>query len=169
MDLEALYKLGYGAYVVTSKKDNGINGQIANTIFQVTSEPLTVATSINKNNLTHQFVKQGRVLSASALCQNKPLTLIGRFGFGSDRDTDKFEEINHKIGETGAPVVLDNAVPHLEAGLTKEMDVGTHTISVGEAGNTDRGIGPGTPFEDITDDWVCPICGAAKDQFEKVD
>ena len=235
MDLKALFKLSYGVYVVTSKKDNRINGQIANTVFQVTSEPPTVAVSINKNNLTHNFIKESRVFAASVLCEETSLTFIGRFGFKSGRDTDKFEGIHYKIGETGAPIVLDNAVSYLEARVTKQMDVGTHTIFVGEVANADvvaehkvcmtydyyhqikggktpkaaatyldenkteekpkeavgkmakyrctvcgyiyepemgdpdGGIKPGTAFEDIPDDWVCPICGAAKDQFEKVD
>jgi ferric-chelate reductase [NAD(P)H] len=137
MVLKALYKLGYNIYVVTSKVDNRINGQIANTVFQVTSEPPRVAISINKNNLTHDFIKESSVFSASVLCQDTPLTFIGRFGFRSGRDTDKFEGINYKIGETGAPIVLDNAVSYLETRVTKELDVGTHTISVGEVVNAD--------------------------------
>ena len=36
-----------------------------------------------------------------------------------------------------------------------------------EVGDTDSGITAGTPFEEIPDDWVCPICGAGKDDFEK--
>jgi len=234
MNISALYKLGYGVYIVTSKKDNRFNGQIANTVFQVTSEPPTIAVSINKNNLTHDFIKESRVFSASVLCQDTPLTFIGRFGFKSGRDTDKFEGINYKIGETGAPIVLDNAVSYLEARVIKEMDVDTHTLFIGEVvnadvisdkvcmtyeyyhqikggktpkaaatyieekkvtekpkeavnkmakykctvcgyiydpekGDPDGGIKPGTPFEDIPNDWVCPVCGAVKDQFEKVD
>src|SRR4030065_680065 len=118
MDLKALYKLGYGVYIVTSKKDSRLNGQIANTLFQVTSEPPTVAVSINKNNLTHEFIKESKVFAASVLCQDTPLNFIGRFGFKSGRDTDKFEGVNYKIGETGAPIVLDNAVSYLEARVT---------------------------------------------------
>jgi ferric-chelate reductase [NAD(P)H] len=137
MNIKALFKLGYGVYVVTSKKGKRFNGQIANTVFQVTSEPPTVAVSINKNNLTHQFIKESKVFAASVLCQETPLTFIGRFGFKSGRDTDKLEGINYKIGETGVPIVLDNAVSYLEARVTKEMDVGTHTLFVGEVVNAD--------------------------------
>jgi rubredoxin len=36
-----------------------------------------------------------------------------------------------------------------------------------EVGDPDGGIPAGTPFENLPDDWVCPICGATKDQFEK--
>jgi rubredoxin len=37
-----------------------------------------------------------------------------------------------------------------------------------EDGDPDGGIAPGTKFEDIPDDWVCPVCGAGKEEFEKV-
>ncbi len=233
MNDKALYKIGYGLYVVTSKKGERFNGQIANTVFQVTSEPPTIAVSINKNNLTHEYIKETRVFAASVLCQDTPLTFIGRFGFKSGRDTDKFDGVNYKIGETGAPVVLENAVAYLEAKVIQEMDVGTHTIFIGEVvnadviseevcmtyehyhqikggktpktaatyleegkveekkevksqmakyrctvcgyiydpekGDTNSGIKPGTPFENLPDAWVCPVCGAAKSEFEGVD
>jgi len=34
-------------------------------------------------------------------------------------------------------------------------------------GDPDNGVPPGTKFEDLPEDWSCPICGASKDQFEK--
>ena len=37
-----------------------------------------------------------------------------------------------------------------------------------EVGDPEGGIAPGTPFEDIPDDWVCPICGLSKDMFEVI-
>jgi len=132
MNVKALYKLGYGVYVVTSKKDDRLNGQIANTVFQVTSEPPTVAVSINKNNLTWEFIKESKVFAASVLCQDTPLTFVGHFGFKSGREVDKFEGIDYKLGETKAPVILDNTLAYLEAKVINHVDVGTHTIFVGE-------------------------------------
>lgn len=38
-----------------------------------------------------------------------------------------------------------------------------------EVGDSDGGIEPGTAFEDIPEDWVCPLCGATKDDFELVE
>ena len=38
-----------------------------------------------------------------------------------------------------------------------------------EDGDADSGIPPGTPFEELPDDWICPVCGAPKDSFEKVE
>ena len=132
MNLKSLHKLSYGLYVVTSKKSDKLNGQIANSVFQVTSEPPTIAVSINKKNLTWEYIKAGGVLAVSVLCVDTPLSFIGRFGFKSGRDINKFESINYKFGETGAPIVTDNAVSYLEARVTKEVDVGTHTVFIGE-------------------------------------
>jgi flavin reductase (DIM6/NTAB) family NADH-FMN oxidoreductase RutF/rubredoxin len=227
MNLKALYKLGYGLYVVTSKDGNKFNGQIANTVFQVCSEPAIIAVAINRQNLTHEFIEHSGVFTASILSQDTPLSFIGRFGFKSGREIDKFEGVNYKIGTTQAPVVTDNALAYLEANVIQRMDVGTHTIFVGELvaaevlregepmtyayyhqvkrgttpktapsyieqekeaipkmakyqcsvcnyiydpelGDPDSGIPPGTPFEELPDDWVCPVCGAAKSDFEKI-
>ena len=83
MNPQALHKLGYGVYVVCSRKGESINGQIANTVFQITSEPPTLAVSINKSNLTHEYIKDSGVFTASVLCQDTPLSFIGNFGFKS--------------------------------------------------------------------------------------
>lgn len=132
MNIKALYKLSYGLYVVSSRKGGRTNGQIANTVFQITSEPPAIAVSINKNNLTHEFIRESRVLVASILSQDTPLSFIGRFGFKSGREIDKLDGINYKMGETRAPVVTDNTLAYLEARVTQELDAGTHTIFTGE-------------------------------------
>jgi len=228
MNLKALYKLGYGLYVVCSQKGDRFNGQIANTVIQITSEPPTIAVSINKNNLTHEFITESKVLTVSVLSKDTPLSFIGHFGFKSGRDIDKLAGINYKMGETQAPVVTDNTLAYLEAKVIQQIDVVTHTIFVGELlgadvikegepmtyayyhqvkrgttpktapsyieekkvavtklakykcsvcgyiydpglGDPDGDIKPGTPFEEIPDGWVCPVCGAAKSDFEKVE
>jgi flavin reductase (DIM6/NTAB) family NADH-FMN oxidoreductase RutF/rubredoxin len=137
MDLKALYKIGYGVYVVCSKKGDRFNGQIANTLFQVTSEPPTVAVSINKKNLTYEFIKESKIFTASVLCQETPLSFIGHFGFKSGREINKLEGVEYKIGVIGSPVVLENAISYIEAKVTHELDVGTHTIFVGEVVGAD--------------------------------
>jgi rubredoxin/flavin reductase (DIM6/NTAB) family NADH-FMN oxidoreductase RutF len=227
MDTRALHTIGYGLYIVGSKKGEKLNGQVANTVIQVTSEPPAIAVIINKGNLTHEFIQESRVFTASVLAKDTPLAFIGHFGFKSGRDTDKLKGFNYILGETGAPIVTDHALAFLEAKVNKELDVGTHTIFVGELvgaeilregepmtyayyhlvkrgttpktapsyhqerkevaakmakyectvcgyiydpelGDPEGGIKPGTPFEDLPDDWVCPVCGADKSQFEKV-
>ena len=137
MNLEALRSIGYGLYIVCSKKGDKYNGQIANTLFQITSDPPTVAVSINKNNLTHEFIQDSGIFTATTLCQDTPLSLIGTFGFKSGRDTDKFEGVNYRMGSTGTPVVTDYGVACMEMKVNQQVDVGTHTLFIGEVVDAD--------------------------------
>lgn len=131
MDNTALYKLGYGMYVIGSQKDGKLNAQIANTVFQITSEPPTIAVSINRNNLTHDYILSSGAFSAAMIGQDAPLSFIGGFGFKSGRDVDKLANVNYKTGETGAPIVLDHTTAYIEAEVTQSVDIGTHTIFIG--------------------------------------
>ncbi|MFP3975944.1 MAG: flavin reductase family protein [Dehalococcoidia bacterium] len=132
MNTKALHNISYGLYVVTSRKGDKFNGQTANTVIQMTSDPPTIAVSINGDNLTHEFIEDSGVFVVSALSQETSLSFIGRFGFKSGRDVDKLEGVNYRMGEAGAPIVVDNALAYLEAKVVNQLDVGTHTIFVGE-------------------------------------
>jgi flavin reductase (DIM6/NTAB) family NADH-FMN oxidoreductase RutF/rubredoxin len=228
MNPKALQKLGYGLYVVCSKKEDKFNGQIANTLFQVCSEPPVIAVAINRQNLTHEFIAQSRVFTGSILSQETPLPFIGNFGFKSGRQFDKFKGVQYKLGETSVPVVLDHTLAYLEARVLNQIEVGTHTVFLGEIvggdvvkegdpmtyayyhqvkrgttpksapsyveetkkvlssaikykcnvcgyiydpekGDPDGGVKGGTLFEKIPESWVCPVCGAAKDMFAKME
>ncbi len=228
MNPKAMQKLGYGLYIVCSKKEDKYNGQIANTIFQVCSEPPVIAMAINRQNLTHEFIAQSKVFTGSILSQDAPLSFIGNFGFKSGRQVDKFENVHYKLGETLVPIVLDHTLAYLEAKVFNQLEVGTHTIFLGEIvegevvkegdpmtyayyhqvkrgttpksapsyveetkkvvsntikykcnvcgyiydpekGDPDGGIKPGTPFDEISDSWACPVCGATKDMFAKME
>ena len=136
MNLRALHKLRYGLYVVSSRKDDRLNGLIANGITQVSAVPANFVVSINKENLTYEFIKASKVLSIAVLSKEAPLEFIGRFGFKSGRDIDKFEGINYKVGKTGAPIVLDNALAYVEANVINEADLGTHTIFIAQMVDT---------------------------------
>lgn len=231
MNKSAFYKLSYGLYVITSGKEGRFNGQIANTVFQVTSDPPTVAVSINKQNFTHEHISSSRRFAVSILEEATPMTMIGRFGFKCGRDIDKFEGIGTRVGKTGIPIVTDHAIAFIEAEVVGEMDCGTHTIFLGrvvecdvlgtaqpmtyayyhtvkggkspknaptyqqaeppktaeipavkaarytcsvcgyvydpEKGDPEGNVPPGTRFEDLPEGWVCPVCGAGRDQFVK--
>jgi len=219
----AFHKIGYGLYIVSSRDGDKRNGQIANTVFQVTSEPPKIAVALNKANLTHEMVQKGGVFGVSVLAQDTPLSFIGKFGFKSGREEDKFDGVKFQEGKLGVPLVLDHALALLEARVTQTLDVGSHTIFVAgvedaivlregeamtyayyhlvkggkepktapvyhedeavnlprykcercgyiydpETGDPVGGIPPGTPFEEIPDTWVCPICGASKARFHQ--
>jgi len=132
MNLKALHQISYGLYVVCSRKGDRINGQTCNTVIQVSSEPPIISVCLNKGNLTHEFVEYSGVFTASILSQDTPLSFIGRFGFKSGREVDKFDGVNYKRGETQAPIVLDHTLAYLEAKVISTADVGTHTIFIGE-------------------------------------
>jgi ferric-chelate reductase [NAD(P)H] len=132
MELNALRNISYGLYIISSVKDGKFNGQAANAVLQVTSEPPVVVISINKNNLTHEFIETSKCFSVSVLNTDADFKFIGGFGFKSGRDVDKFEGINYKVGITGAPIVLDRSSAWLEFEVTGSMDVGTHTLFMGK-------------------------------------
>jgi len=131
MNPKVLHKISYGLYVVCSKNKDKINGQIANAIFQVTAEPQTIAVSINKQNLTHKFIEKSKVFSVSVLSENTPMKFIGTFGFKSGRDINKFIDVKYKLGKTKTPIILDNTLAFFEVKLIDKIDIGTHTIFIG--------------------------------------
>jgi flavin reductase (DIM6/NTAB) family NADH-FMN oxidoreductase RutF len=132
MDAKALYLISYGMYIICSKKGDKINGQTANSVIQVASEPPIISVCINKQNLTHEFIRDSKVFTASVLSQAAPLKLIGGFGFKSGRDLNKFDGVKYKLGQSGAPVILDSTLGYLEAKVIDSVDVKTHTIFIGE-------------------------------------
>lgn len=128
MDLKTFHKISYGLYVITSVSDGNNNGMIGDALMQITSDPPVIAVSINKKNLTHDFIQKSNVLNISVLSQNTPFEFIGKFGFKSGRDGDKFNNVNYKMGKNNAAVVLDNAVGYFETKVINSIDCGTHTI-----------------------------------------
>jgi flavin reductase (DIM6/NTAB) family NADH-FMN oxidoreductase RutF len=132
MNPKTLHKIPYGLYIISSRKNDKLNGQIANALFQVTAEPPTVAVSINKSNLTHDYINQSKIFSASILCQDTPMPFIGTFGFKSGRTINKFNNVNYKIGKTQAPIILNHTLAYFEAQVMEIVPVGTHTIFVGK-------------------------------------
>lgn len=132
LNRQVFTQLSYGLYIVTSHLNGKLNGQIVNTVLQVTSEPPRVAVIINKNNLTHEFISKSRVFGASVLDTSAPMTFIGLFGFKSGRTEDKLAKAQFIEGSTGAPLVTDHVLSVLEAKVIDEVDVGTHTLFVAD-------------------------------------
>jgi flavin reductase (DIM6/NTAB) family NADH-FMN oxidoreductase RutF/rubredoxin len=137
MNKNALQKISYGVYVITSHFEGKLNGQIANTVVQITSEPATVIVSLNKLNLTHELVTKSRVFGISILSEEAPMQFIGQFGFKSGRDTNKFEGVTYKTGVTSSPIVLDYTTSYIECEVMNSMDAGTHTIFLGRIVDAD--------------------------------
>ena len=145
MNPKALHAISYGLYVVAAHKDDKINGQIANTVFQITSRPPTLGVSINKENYTHEFIKQTRSLTVNVLDKEAGMVFIGRFGFKCGRDIEKFDGIQHRLTPLGNPILEEHSTAFLEVKIEKEIDMGTHTIFVGEVVDGDI-ISDGEPM-----------------------
>jgi len=137
IDRKALRKFSYGLYIVSSILGEKINGQLANTVFQVTSDPPRIAISISKNNLTHEYISKSYLFSISVVSESAPMTFIGLFGFRSGRVIDKFPQTSFKIGITGCPIVTENTISAIEARVIEKIDIGTHTIFIGEIVNAE--------------------------------
>jgi len=132
MDLNSFYKIPCGMYIVSTAHEGKLNGQIANAVVQVTADPPKIAVSLNKQNLTCQLCQKSGVFSMTVLEKDTPMTFIGRWGFKSGRDIDKFDGINFRMGKNGSPIVLDHAVAVFEAKISTSLDAGTHVVLVGE-------------------------------------
>ncbi len=226
MNKKALQKISSGLYIISSTKDGKPNAQIANTVMQVAAEPVILTVSINKQNLTHDFIKSSRKFSVSILAEETPLEFIANFGFKSGRDIDKFEKIQYKMTADNLPVILENTVGFLTVDVEDFFDAYTHTIFKGRLVNAEifndnipltykfyheikkgkspktapvyfkedefenneftgkykcgvcgyvydpeKGDGTNPPmnFENLPEDWICPVCGAAKSKFRKME
>ncbi|OHD55713.1 MAG: flavin reductase [Spirochaetes bacterium GWF1_51_8] len=131
MDLTALFKISYGVFLVTSRKGEEYNGQVSNTVFQINSEPPTIEIVINKLNLTHDYLMNSEYFGVAVLNEETPMTYIGRFGFKSGRDIDKFEGIEYATTANGIRIPLEYTVAWLECQIITKVDTSTHTIFIG--------------------------------------
>ena len=131
----ALDKVSYGLYILTACHDGAINGQCINTAFQLTDQPLRLAVSLNKNNLTHEYVSKSGSFAISILSADE-LAMVRLFGYKSGRTVDKFAGIDYVAVKTGAPI-LKEALAFLECRVLadKIVDVGTHTLFVADVIN----------------------------------
>lgn len=209
----ALHKLSYGLYVLSTKLEKKPFGCIVNTVFQITSNPPRIAVSCNRDNFTHDKIKMAGIFGISVLAEDTAPELIGTFGYNSGRNLDKFEEHPSEKGRVlQLPLFSNDAVATFECRLVDKMEVGTHTLFIGEVIDCDvnrsnanemtyryyheirNGVAPKNAptfietkskkeswecsvcgyiyddhpsFEELPDDWICPICGATKELFNK--
>ena len=133
-DMTALFKIGYGLYVVTTHDGTRDNGCIVNTVTQLTDSPLRVAVNINKANYTHHIVEKTGVLNVNCLSQEAPFKVFENFGFQSGRTADKFANCEEEPPRTDNGLIFlpryINAVMSLR--VIDEVDLGTHGMFICE-------------------------------------
>ena len=216
MNETAFYNLSYGVYVCTSWDEGRPVGCIANSSMQVTAVPATILVSLHHDNYTNKCVRETGRFAITVLAEDSDPKLIGRFGFSSSKDTDKFAGTPYAV--RGKMPVPNDGVSWFSCKVVATWETATHTVFLGEVEDADvlRKGAPmtyayyhkvlkgktaakaptyhanepdadegapaskyvckicgyvydgATPFESLPDDWVCPICGVPKSEFEKV-
>lgn len=132
VDRKAFFGLSYGVYIITAADGHTKAGCVVNTFNQVTSTPARVSVAVNKDNFTTGVILASGRFEATVLAESAPMELIGRFGFQSSADIDKFADTQYALDEAGVPYVAEHAVAHFGARVIESIDVGTHMLIVGE-------------------------------------
>ncbi len=130
--IKACWKVTYGLYIVSSIDGERINGQICNTVFQITSDPPRMAIGINHRNLTHEFIEKSGVFAISILGKEDH-RMVRRFGYRSGREFDKFKGVPIIRKRTNCPI-YEGGIGYVECNVIedKTVDAGTHSIFLGE-------------------------------------
>ena len=129
-DMTALFRIGYGLYVVTSNDGRKDNGLIVNTVTQLTDNPYRVAVNINKANYSHHVIRQTGVLNVNCLSIDAPFSVFQQFGFQSGRTVDKFA--GQKINRSGNGLVfLDKYInAFMSLKVEQYVDLDTHGMFI---------------------------------------
>ncbi|MBQ4384056.1 MAG: flavin reductase [Firmicutes bacterium] len=129
-DLTALFRIGYGLYVVTSNDGVKDNGLIVNTVSQVSDNPNRVAVTINKANYSHHVIKQTGVLNVNCLSVEAPFSVFESYGFRSGRNVNKFEGVSFTRSDNGLVILPQyiNAVISLH--VDQYVDLGSHGMFI---------------------------------------
>ncbi len=129
-DMSALFRIGYGLYVVTSNDGKKDNGLIVNTVTQLTDSPYRVAVNINKANYSHHVIKQTGVMNVNCLSVEAPFSVFQQFGFQSGRSADKFAGQKVNRSDNGL-VFLDKYInAFMSLKVEQYVDMGTHGMFI---------------------------------------
>lgn len=212
MNKNAFRSFSYGVYVVSTWDQGRPTGCTANSAMQITSDPATIAVSINHANYSNQCIQSTGKFAISILGENSDPSVIGTFGFQSGRDVDKFEKVPYEV--KGFLPVVQDACAYVVCEVIDKMETETHTVFLGKVTDCDvlkaddamtyayyhkviKGKSPknaptylpeqedktaeakyvcsvcgyiydgDVPFEELPEDYTCPICKQPKSAFVK--
>lgn len=129
-DMSALFKLGYGLYVVTSNDGKKDNGLIVNTVTQVTNTPNRIAVTINKDNYSHHIIKQTGIMNINCLSTDAPFKVFENFGFRSGRNADKFEGCQPLRSDNGLVFLPHYINSFMSLKVEQYIDLDTHGMFI---------------------------------------
>ncbi len=176
-DPNALFKLSYGLFVVTTKDGDKDNGCITNTAIQVASNPNRLAIAVNKANYSHDTIVKTGLANICVLTESAPFDMFTRFGFSSGRDTDKFKGYDAiKRTPNGLLAVTEHVNAVFSGKVVQTVDCGSHSVFIlditeSEILSDEKSVTYAYYFDHIkpkpkrADDgekktrWVCKICG----------
>ena len=171
-DLTALFKIGYGLYVVTSNDGKKDNGLIVNTVTQVTNTPNRIAVTVNKENYSHHVIKQTGKMNVNCLTVEAPFSVFETFGFQSGRNVDKFANCEPLRSDNGLVFLPRYINSFMSLKVEQYVDLGTHGMFICEVTEarviSDKetmtysyyhaNVKP-KPQTEGKKGWVCTICG----------
>lgn len=129
-DLTALFRIGYGLYVVTSHDGQKDNGLIVNTVTQVTNTPNRIAVTINKSNYSHEVIKRTGIMNINCLSTDAPFSVFERFGFQSGRDADKFADMEALHSDNGLAFLPHYINAFMSLEVEQYVDLDTHGMFI---------------------------------------
>ena len=133
MNTNALFKIGYGLYILTTSDMGKDNGCIINTVMQVTSNPCRIAICVNKSNYTSDMIRNSKKINLSVLDEGANFELFERFGYRSGRDYDKFLGfVSTKRTANGVLYITKNTNAYLSAYVQQEIDLGSHYMFIAQ-------------------------------------
>ena len=133
MNTNALFKIGYGLYILSAREGEKDNACIVNSVMQVTSNPLQVAICVNKNNYTCEMIKHTKKFNISILSEDAKFDVFKNFGYQSGRNIDKFATfVDVKRSPNGILYLTKNTNAYLCAWVKQEIDLGTHIMFIAQ-------------------------------------
>ena len=174
IEKEAMYKITYGLFVVTSTDGEKQNGCIVNTVSMLTDNPKRIVVFVNKANYTEELLRKTGIMNVSVLTESTPFAVFKQFGFCSGRDTDKFAGKEYPKTENGLYYLPEYTNAVMSAKVIDFYDYGTHTLFVAEVVEAkklseensvsyeyyQKHIKPKPEAQKSDKEkWVCKICG----------
>ena len=197
-DPKALFKIGYGLYVVTVRDGEKDNGLIVNTVSQLTSSPMMVAVTVNKQNYSHHIIKKTGVMNVNCLSTDAPFAVFEKFGFVSGREKDKFAGDTITRAKNGVAVLSEFVNAFMSLKVVDYIDLPTHGMFICEVTEArllaekptmtydyyQQNVKPKPQTEgkkgyvckvcgyvhegDLPEDFVCPLCKHGVADFEPI-
>lgn len=138
MDAKAMFTFSYGLYVVSARSGGETGACLINTAIQVTGDPLKVAITVNKQNNTTHVIQEAGHFALTVVSKKADMPYIGRFGFKSSADVDKFANIHTEASLLFDPYTPECACAILACAVTDTIDLGTHLMFIGEVCEAER-------------------------------